>query len=192
MNRRLIYIAIALSISLFSLPVAVYGNNSVTQNASTKNLTAISVRDQYYDQEISTITFPSSAPGSTVSNPYNNVNGINNPQSFGSSPGSFLPVFTLVNPDPNYEFLIYYQISSWTNDVVSSEYILIKDKGTACANADEINVPVTFNTPTNSYKVISPSGNPEGARKDVYLKVVLSNTGGLTGSSTITILSEIP
>jgi len=192
MRHKLTWIIIILAILITVLPVAVYGSNSATQNASTKNISAISIKAQDYSSDVTSITFPAAAPGSTASNPYNNVNGVNNPQSFSSSPGSAIPVITLVNTDQSYEFVIYYQISSWTNNVVSSEYILINDKGAACAGASAINTAVTFNTPVNSSKIISPAVAGDLSKKDVYLKVVLENTGGLNGSSTITILSEVP
>ncbi len=187
--KRLLWIALVLSlISVSMLPIVSYAANSATQNASTKNVTAISIKAQDYQTDISTITFPKGTPGSTVENPRNDINS-SSPQTFGDA-GDARPVATLVNTDTTYEYYIYYNISSWTNSVVSSEYYLINEKGAACSSGELINKPVIFNTVTNSGVTIGPNTGYNGSKKDLYLKVTLGNTGGLSGNSNITILAE--
>jgi len=147
--------------------------------------TAIDIRAQNYTTNVSSITFPEADPGTTVSQPYNNIDGSGSPQTFGGA-GVAKPVVTLYNGGTA-ALTIWYNITTFTNNVVSSEYYLINNKGAACNSADNINNLVTFDTNTNTGTTISPGA---GNEKDFYLKIILSSAAGKTGSSTLTILGE--
>jgi len=149
--------------------------------------TAIEIRAQNYTTSVSSITFPEAAPETTVSQPYNNIDGSGSPQTFGGA-GVAKPVVTLYNSGAS-TLTIWYNITTFTNSVVSSEYYLINAKGAACANADAINNAVTFGADTSTGTTIAAGA---GNEKDLYLKVVLSAVAGKTGTSTLTILGEAP
>ena len=144
--------------------------------------TAIKIRAQNYTTSVSSITFPEAEPGATVSNPSNSENET---QTFGSA-GMAKPVITLYNGGAS-TLTIWYNITTFTNSVVSSEYYLINAKGAACANGDAINNAVTFDADTNTATTIAAGA---GNEKDLYLKVILSSVAGKTGTSTLTILGE--
>jgi len=144
--------------------------------------TAIEIRAQNYTTSVSSITFPEAEPGATVSNPSNSENET---QTFGGA-GVAKPVVTLYNSGAS-TLTIWYNITTFTNSVVSSEYYLINAKGAACANGDAINNAVTFDADTNTGTTIAAGA---GNEKDLYLKVVLSSVAGKTGTSTLTILGE--
>ena len=130
-------------------------------------------------------------PGATVSEPYNNVDGTGSPQAFGAA-GTAKPVVTLVNT-ADIQYTIWYNITTFSEGVVSEEYYLINDKGAACANADAITNAVTFGADTATTTTIAATGDAgENDEKDLYLKVVLSALAGKSGTSTIAILGEIP
>jgi hypothetical protein len=174
--------------AVLTVPAAVDAASQVTQSASTRNFTAVSIKAQDYLSDVSGIVFPIGSPGETVSNPYNTVNSSSSPQAFGTG-GAARPVVTLVNTDASHEYVIHYNITSWTNNVVASEYYVVKEKGADCA-VDALNNQVVFDTNNNTSVIIAPSSGGDSSKKDLYLKVVLGNTGGLSGSSTISIISE--
>jgi hypothetical protein len=189
--KRIFCLTLILSVMMIIMaPVLSYAASSATQSASTRNFTAISIKAQDYQTDVSNITFPIGSPGTTVSNPYNVINTNSSPQAFGEA-GSARPVLTLVNTDASHQYYIYYNISAWSNSVVASEYYLINDKGVACTNDSAITNAVVFNANTNTGSTIAPSPDTNGCKKDLYLKVLLSNTGGLSGTSTISIISEV-
>jgi len=145
--------------------------------------TTIEIRAQDYSTAVAAITFPEAAPGSEVSQPYNDVNGTGSPQGFGGA-GVAKPVVTLFNGGAS-TLTIWYNITTFTNGIVSSEYYLINAKGAACESAGAINNAVTFDADTTTGTTIAAS-----AEKDLYLKIALSDVAGKSGTSTITILGE--
>lgn len=149
--------------------------------------TAIEVRAQNYTSSVSIITFLEGAPGSTISQPYNDVDGSGNPQVFGGA-GTAKPVVTLYNGGAG-SLIIWYNITTFTNSIVSSEYYLVNNKGGAVADADAINNLATFDTNTTTGTTIAVGA---GNEKDLYLKITLSSVAAKSGSSTLTILGETP
>lgn len=149
--------------------------------------TAIEIRAQNYTSAVSTITFPEGAPGSVISQPYNNVDGAGNPQVFGGA-GTAKPVVTLYNGSGG-SLIIWYNITTFTNSIVSSESYLVNNKGAACTDANCITGSVTFDTDTTTGVTIV---NGAGNEKDFYLKITLSAVAAKTGNSTLTILGETP
>lgn len=159
----------------------------LSSRVTAQSSTTIRICALDYTTSVTTITFPSRSPSSTVSNPYNNFNGSSNSQSFGQA-GIARPVVTLVNTDSNIH-TIWYNISSFTNGVVANEYFLINDKGAACTSASKIVNAVEFGTNVSTGVSIGAIGS-DTAKKDLYLKITLANVWGRSGSSTITILGE--
>lgn len=147
--------------------------------------TAIEIRAQNYTTNVTSITFPEGAPEATVSQPYNDINGSGSPQTFGGA-GSAKPVVTLYNSGAS-TLTIWYNITTFTNSVVSNEYYLINAKGAACNSAADITNAVTFDANTSTGTTIAAGA---GNEKDLYLKVILSALAGKTGTSTLTILGE--
>ena len=147
--------------------------------------TAIEVRAQNYTTSVSTVTFPQGAPETTISAPYNNIDSSGNSQTFGGA-GTAKPVVTLYNGGGS-TLTIWYNITTFTLGIVSSEYYLVNAKGAACADANCITESVTFDadTPTGT-TIVAGAGN----EKDLYLKTTLSAVAGKSGNSTLTILGE--
>jgi hypothetical protein len=188
--KKLLCLALLLSLTaVLAVPIVTYSASLVTQSASTMSYTAVSIKAQDYQYDVSNITFPIGSPGDMVSNPYNNVNSNASPQVFGQA-GVARPVVTLVNTDVSHQYAIYYNVSSWSNAVVASEYYIIKDKGSDCSSDAVLTNAVVFGVNTSSGATIAPAADINGSKKDLYLKVILGNTGGLNGSSTISIISE--
>jgi hypothetical protein len=148
--------------------------------------TSISIRAQNYTNNVTDIIFPEGASGTTVSQPYNTYDGSGSPQTFGGA-GVAKPVVTLYNGSAS-TLTIWYNITTFTNGVASNEYYLINAKGAACNSADAITNAVTFGANTSTLTTIALVGY----EKDLYLKVNLSSVAGKTGTSTLTILGEIP
>lgn len=152
---------------------------------SSHSMTSIDIRAKNYTTAVSTITFPESAPSTSVTQPYNNIDTVSSPQTFGGA-GTAEPVVTLYN-DGIYTLTIWYNITTFTNGIVSNEYYLINTKGGACADADSISNSVTFDTDTSTAVTIAPGA---GNEKDFYLKTTLSGLAAVSGTSTLTILGE--
>ena len=146
---------------------------------------AIEIRSQNYLTAVTAITFPEGATGATVSQPYNDADGSGSPQAFGDA-GVAKPVVTLYNGG-SATYTIWYNIATFTEGIVSSEYYLINAKWAACTSADSITNAVTFDADTSTGTTIATG---EGQEKDLYLKITLSDVAGKTGTSTLTILGE--
>ena len=149
--------------------------------------TAIEVRAQNYTTSVSSITFPVGASGATVSAPYNNVDTITAPQVFGGA-GTAKPVVTLYNGNAS-TLTVWYNVTTFTNSVVSSESYLVNAKGAACADASCITQSATFGADTTTGTTITAGA---GNEKDFYLKITLGTPAGKSGDSTLTILGEVP
>jgi hypothetical protein len=163
--------------------VSAYSGGQITVTRST----AIEVRAQDYTTGVTSITFPEGAPETTASQPYNDIDGVSSPQIFGGA-GIAKPVVTLYNGGGT-GLIIWYNITTFTNGIVSDEYYLINDKGAICADASAINNAAVFDTDTDTGTTIAAGA---GNEKDLYLKTVLSLVAGKTGNSTLTILGETP
>ncbi len=175
------------------LPVTVMAANSGTQSASTSGTSnSINVKAQNYTTDVTSITFPKGAASAVISEP---TNSANNTQAFGDS-GIAKPVITLVN-SADITYNLYYQITMFTNSVVADESYIVLAKGSACADAAAITESVTFDTLTQvtagaGVATIEKSSSGEASQRDLYLKITLSNTDGLSGTSTLTIYGEVP
>jgi hypothetical protein len=185
--KHILSIALVLAlISILAAPLGVLASNSASQTATTINTESISIMAQDYSTAVTSITFPPGWPNDIIANPHNNHDG-SSPQSVGISS---LPVVTLVNNNPSYNVRVYFNISAWSNTVVKDEYYLLNDKGTPCLNEDAINNAVDFASNIDTTVHMGPASAGADANKDLYLKVILGDTGNLSGTSTISILSE--
>lgn len=163
-----------------------YNSDTAISDLYTVGLsTAIEIRAQDYTTSVSSITFPPAAPGATVSQPYNNIDTASNPQIFGGA-STAKPVVTLYNGGAS-TLTIWYNITTFTNSVVSSENYLVNNKGAACADASCITGTATFDADTTTGTTIAVGA---GNEKDFYLKITLSAVAAKTGTSTLTILGE--
>lgn len=142
----------------------------------------IEIRAQNYTTSVSTVTFPQGAPSATISAPTNNIG---NTQTFGGA-GTAKPVITLYNGSAS-TMKIWYNISTFTNDIVIGENYLVNSKGGACADASCIANSVIFDANTDTGTTIATGA---GNEKDFYLKAVLSSIANKSGNSTLTILGE--
>jgi hypothetical protein len=155
--------------------------------AATTGSTSIEIRDQNYLTAIVTVTFPEASPGSSVFAP---INSQGQTQTFGGA-GSAKPVVTLVNT-ADISYIIWYNISAFSNNVVSDEYYLINSNGAACTGAGAIGSGVVFGSNQSTGITIGKTTDGAAAQKDLYLKVTLGNVALKSGTSTLTILGEIP
>ena len=162
-----------------------YTEYKICASAAAGLSSAIEIRAQNYTTSVPTITFPEGSPGATISQPYNNINGSGSPQTFGGA-GTAKPVVTLYNGGAS-TLIIWYNISTFTNDIVISEYYLVNNKGAACADASCIANAATFDADTTAGTTIAAGA---GNEKDLYLKAVLSSVAAKSGNSTLTILGE--
>jgi len=159
-------------------------DNDASQVASTDNPTCIQIVDKETKSSlVSTITFPQGSPGTTVSDPYNNIDGIDDPQVL-SDDGSE-PVVVLYNSSSS-TYNITLEITSWTNSVVASEcYELANTTQAAVDAVDEIL------SSDGAAATVDTGIQLEGdAYKSLYLEITLGATGGTSGSSTLTVLAE--
>jgi hypothetical protein len=150
---------------------------------TTPLATTIAIRSQDYATSVLNIVFPAGDPSTVISNPSNGTET----QGFGGA-GVASPVVTLVNTVAT-AYNIWYNITAFSNSVVSSENYVIIAKGGACANADAINQSATLDgsnyVTTGTVTAIAATGE-----LDLYLKVTLGTLWGKTGDSTLTILGE--
>jgi len=162
-------------------------DNIATQQASTNKAITIHVVDKDDDTAVATITFPQGNPGATISNPYNNVNGANDPQVLSTSASE--PVVRLKNT-ATVSYNITLEITNWnaTHHIVASEdYELVDINITNVSVVDDV-------LSSDGGAAIVATGVSIGADayKALYLEVVLGTAAGKSGSSTLTILGETP
>lgn len=174
---------LALAATLFISATVLAGTNDASQSATTNKATTISVNNQDYSTNVSTITFPAGLPNAVISNPSNGTQS----QVLGGA-GTAKPVVTLLNSSGG-TLIIWYNITTFENGVASGEDYVIKTKAAECANAAAIDQVVSFDANTTATTQITTGA---GNEKDLYLKLTLSSLAGKTGTSTLTILGETP
>ncbi len=185
-NRKpIIGFFIAFSIFINITGEAIAAANDATQEATTAQATTINIVGKAADTTITTITFPESAPSSTISTPYNNVDTSGDPQVLASSDSE--PVVRLKNTHSG-TLQVWLEITTWSNGIVSSEDYELVD--TTTTNIDEVNDVLSSDGNANSVDTAITMGT--GTYKALYLELVLSSVAGQTGNSTITVLGETP
>lgn len=186
MEKKILFLAgvLVLTATLI-VSVAVLAGNEATQSASSSSSTAISIVDKVADGAITTITFPVGTPSATVSDPYNNVDTVADPQFLSTT--SSEPVVRLKNTSGG-TLQTWLGITTWSNSVVASEdYELVVTTATDTAAVAQVlsadgnaaTVDTTVQIPTTEYRAL-------------YLELVLSSVAGKTGTSTFTVLGETP
>ncbi len=163
----------------------VFASNIATQEASTSAASTISVVGKSADDAITTITFPQSSPGSTVSNPYNNVDTVSDAQVLSETVSE--PVVRLKNTSGGV-LNVTLEITTWTEGVaVAEDYELVD-----IANTSISTVTSVLSADGNANSVDTGIGMNAAAYKALYLELVLSGVAGKTGNSTLTVLGETP
>ena len=169
--------------SLSGLLNVLAADNDATQEASTSKASTISIVSKVSDSTIASITFPQGVPGSTVSNPFNNIDTASDSQVLSATVSE--PVVRLKNNHGG-TLKAWLEISDWTNDVVASEnYELVTEATTnieavaktLSANGLATRVDAAVSIPTTEYRAL-------------YLQLVLSGLADKAGESTLTILGE--
>ncbi|MCK5122967.1 MAG: hypothetical protein KAQ87_02360 [Candidatus Pacebacteria bacterium] len=138
------------------------------------------------DTNLTTITFPESATEDTISAPYNNLDGSGDPQVLSATVSE--PIAKIKNTG-GVTYNITLEITTWTNSVANMEYYNLAADGDTNINAVTAELSDTNGTARSVSTSVSIAA---GTYKDLYLKLVLSSAAGKTGTSTLTILGEIP
>jgi len=139
------------------------------------------------DTGVTNITFPEGNPESTVSVPYNDVDGLSDPQVLSSTISE--PVAKIKNTHASTTYNIILEITTWTNNLVDMEYYNLANDG--ATNIETVTSELT--NANGAARTVSTSlPIAAGAYKDLYLKLILSSTAGKSGTSTLTILGETP
>ena len=161
--------------------------NTATQEASTATATTISVVGKVADTAITTITFPQGAPSATVSDPYNDVDTVSDPQVLNGTTSE--PVVRLKNGSAG-TLNVTLEITTWNASdalVASEDYELVVTTDTTIAAVTGVlsadgaaaSVDTGISIPTAEYKAL-------------YLELVLGAVAAKSGNSTLTILGETP
>jgi hypothetical protein len=187
MVKRILTLAMSLALILVvALPLGLNAANTGTQQASTSGTSSsLNIVSKSADTAISTIVFPRGTPGATISNPYNNIDNTGDAQYLAESNSE--PVVRIKNTSESV-LKVYIEVSAWSNSIVSSEnYALIND-GSKNVNS----LTQSLSDDGGHHIVNTETTLQSGVYGDLYLAVVLSNSQAISGSSTITILGELP
>ncbi len=139
------------------------------------------------DTSVTTITFPEGAPESTISVPYNDVDGSGDPQVLSATVSE--PVVKIKNTHASASYNVVLEITTWTNSVVSMEYYNLAADGATDINT----VTAELSNANGAARTVSTGVSiAAAAYKDLYLKLTLGSVAGKTGTSTLTILGETP
>lgn len=161
----------------------VMADNQATQVASTSQATTITVVGKVADTAVTNITFPQGSPGATISNPYNNVDTISDPQVVAASDSE--PVVRLKNT-AGATYLVTLEITDWSNGIAASEYYELVDTTTT----DVSDVNDVLSSDGNANSVATGISMATDTYKALYLELVLSSLASVTGNSTLTVLGE--
>ena len=138
------------------------------------------------DTNLTTITFPEGTTETTISAPYNNLDGSGDPQVLSATVSE--PVAKIKNTG-SVIYNITLEITTWTNSVANMEYYNLATDGATNINTVTSELSDANGTARSVSTGVSISA---GTYKDLYLKLVLSSSAGKTGASTLTILGETP
>jgi hypothetical protein len=192
MKKRILTLAIVLAlVATMVVPVTALAGNQSGQQAATFS-TTIEIVSKVDDTAVSQILFPPASPGATVSNPWNNADDPSSPPDPPThtqllSASASEPVVRLGN-NTGGNLVVWLVISDWTSDVVVSEDYELVDTGTATVDV----VDDVLSLDGDAATVHTGVTINNGTYKDLYLEVVLSGTGGLYGTSMLSILGTAP
>lgn len=162
---------------------AVFADNTSNQIATTAKSTSLAVGDKTGDVALTTITFPEDQPNAVISDPWNNVNLISEPQVLSATVSE--PVARIKNTTGS-TLTIWLEITDWLDSVAASEHYNLATSGAVDINA----VTDVLSADGNAASVETSTTIADGVYKDVYLKLTLSSSAGKSGSSTFTVLGE--
>jgi hypothetical protein len=158
----------------------VTADNEANTSVELKYATTLEIRNQTASQGISFINF-SGESGTTVSDPYNNVDGSGNPQNITSNS----PVVTIYNPSSSTNYTIWLkveEVSGWSTIINDEKFNVTADDTSPGAVSSW-----TTLTSGGSYKDTGVTVSV-GTYKDLYLAYELKGSG--TGTSTVSVLGE--
>ena len=139
------------------------------------------------DTAVTTITFPEGSPAATITAPYNDVDGSGDPQVLHATVSE--PVVKIKNTHASQTYNVVLEITTWTNSVVDMEYYNLAIDG--ATNIET--VAAELSNANGAARTVSTGVSiAAGTYKDLYLKLVLGSVAGKTGTSTLTILGEVP
>jgi len=185
-KRILTLVGVLALVAVLVVPMALLAtDNEAAQSASTGKSTAISIVGKVADTAITTITFPEGAPDATVSDPYNNVDTVADPQVLHASASD--PVVRLKNTSGG-SFKVWLEITTWSNGVAASEDYELVDTGTTTVEV----VDDVLSADGNAASVDTAVTIAAEAYKALYLEIVLSSSAGASGTSTLSVLGETP
>jgi hypothetical protein len=185
MKKRILTLAVVLAlVATMVVPVSALASNEAGQAASTFT-TTIEIVDKVGYAAVETIMFPPGAPGATVSNPVNNVNGLTDFQVVAGTGSE--PVVRLRNNTAG-DLVVWLAIADWTNDVVVSEDYELVDTGTTTVDV----VDNVLSSDGNAALVPTGISIPASGVLALYLEIVLCGTPGIIGGSQLYILGGAP
>jgi hypothetical protein len=173
------------------VPVTALAGNQSGQQAATFS-TTIEIVGKVDNTAVSQILFPPAAPGATVSNPWNDADDSSSPPDPPThtqllSASASEPVVRLYN-NTGGDLVVWLVITDWTSDVVVSEDYELVD--TTTTTVDVVND--VLSSDGNAATIPTGITINDGTYKALYLEVVLSGTGGLYGTSMLSILGTAP
>ncbi len=184
MKKKILVLSMVLAlVAALVVPMAALADNEGTQNASTTALasTSITVVSKVGTDVVASITFPEGAGGATISDPWNDHDTSALPQVLHASTSE--PVVRLLNGSGG-DLIVWLGMSTWTNSVVASEYYNLATSGA-------VNI-LTVTTALTTTSTTTGTTLANGVYGDLYLKVILAATTGISGTSTLTVLGETP
>jgi hypothetical protein len=192
MKKRILTLGIVLAlVATMVVPVTALAGNQSGQQAATFS-TTIEIVGKVDNTAVSQILFPPAAPGATVSNPWNDADDSNSPPDPPThtqllSASASEPVVRLYN-NTGGDLVVWLVITDWTSDVVVSEDYELVD--TTTTTVDVVND--VLSSDGNAATIPTGITINDGTYKALYLEVVLSGTGGLYGTSMLSILGTAP
>jgi hypothetical protein len=161
-----------------------YQHRAVTVIRLATPSTEINIVGKGSNDAVSQIVFPPGLTSATVSRPFNNVDTFTNPQLLSGTASE--PVVRLRNASGG-DLKVTLQIDGWTDGVVTQEDYELVATGT---DVSEVTQELSSDGGDNT--VATDVTIPAGGYLDLYLEVVLGSSEGLSGTSMLTILGEIP
>jgi hypothetical protein len=185
MIRRILINVLSLALVLMpGISSVIEASNSTSQEASTNMFSCLEIVSKSSNTAVTTITFPMGDPGSIVSNPYNDVDGAEDPQLLAASLSE--PVVRFYNPTES-QMWFSLEISDWTNGVVTSERFKVAIESERNITA----VDRVLSTDGKAATVSQASLLAGGAYKCMYFEITLCDQADVTGTSTITVMGEL-
>jgi hypothetical protein len=190
MKKRILTLVMMLAlVAVLVVPMAVFAaDNDAGQVASTSMAVTFLIGGTEAgtkDTAVTTITFPAGAPSAVISNPYNNQDTDTDPQVLSATISE--PVVKIKNTHGTQAYNVVLEITTWTSIGVNMEYYNLATDG--ATNIETVTLDLS--NASGAAKTVSTGVSiAAGAYGDLYLKLVLGSVGGVTSTSTLTVLGE--